>query len=79
MKTRVKIVKQGVDHLELEVDNETAADLVADEAHKVDIQPVIGQRQERELTNQHYVVLHGVAGDVMKFLNQNSKFELVGS
>jgi hypothetical protein len=76
MKTQVKIVKQGADHVELEVENEMAADLVADEAQKVDIPPVIGQRREREITGEHYVVLHGVARDVMKFLNQNSNFKI---
>ncbi len=77
MKTRVHIVKTGVDHLELEVDDEAAADLIADEAHKRDIKPVIGQRLEQEHTSRHYVVLHGPISDLMAFLKQDPNFEVV--
>jgi|GEM_PF-6486131 len=77
MKTRLHLVKSGVDHLELLVDDETAADLVADEAHKHDIKPVIGQHLGQENTPRHYVVLHGPVDDTMKFLKQDPNFDLV--
>jgi len=79
MKTSIHIVKTGQDHVELQVDDEAAADIVADEAHKKSISPVIGQRRGREITRQHYVVLHGVVRDVMTFLEQNPKFEIIGT
>ena len=77
MKTRVRIVKKGADHVELEVDDEAAADLVADEANKKDISPVIGQRQGLENTNKHFVVLNGVVDDILAFLRKNPNFEIV--
>ena len=77
MKTRVRIVKTGADHVELEVDDEVAADLVADEANKKDISPVIGQRLGLENTNKHYVILNGVVDDILVFLRQNPNFEIV--
>ena len=77
MTASLRITKRGVDHVELEVDGEAAADLVADEAHKKDIKPVIGQRQGLENTARHYVVLHGVAKDIIDFLEQNPKFKVV--
>jgi len=76
MKTPIRIVKKGVDHVELQVDSEAAADLVADEANKKDIKPVIGQRQGFEETQKHYVVLHGVVDEIMGFLQRNGKFEV---
>jgi hypothetical protein len=79
MKTPIRIVKKGVDHVELQVDSEAAADLVADEANKKDIKPVIGQRQGFEATQKHYVVLHGVVDEVLAFLRQNAKFEVVAA
>lgn len=79
MKTQICIVKLGVDHIELQVGNESAAEIVADEAHKADIKPVFGQRHECKMTSQHYVVLHGVARDVLRFLNQNPSFDLIAS
>jgi len=75
-KTRIRIVKTGRDHVELQVDDEGAADLVADEAHKQNMSPVIGQRQGLEQTRRHYVVLHGNAHDILAFLEQNAKFEI---
>ncbi len=77
MKTLIRIVKKGVDHVELQVDSEAAADLVADEANKKDIKPVIGQRQGLEETQKHYVVLHGVVDEILPFLRQNANFEIV--
>ena len=78
MKTRIQIVKTGADHVELQVDNEAAADLVADEANKKDISPVIGQRQGFENINKHYVVLNGVVDEILAFIRQNPNFEIVG-
>ena len=77
MKTPVLIVKKGADHIELRVETEAAADLVADEANKQDIAPVIGQRRGLEETDQHYVVLNGVVDDILRFLEQNPRFEVV--
>ena len=77
METCIRIMKTGTDHVELEVDSEAAADLVADEAHKKDIMPVIGQRQGLETTGKHYVVLHGVAADVIAFIEKNPKFNVI--
>lgn len=76
MKTHICIVKKGADHVELQVENEAAAELVADEAHAHDIKPVIGQRRGFEDTPIHYVVLNGVVKDILKFLDQNPKFEI---
>jgi len=77
MKTCIRIMKRGTDHVELQVDSETAADLVADEAHKQDIKPVIGQRLGWEGTDTHYVVLHGVAADMIAFIEKNPKFNVI--
>jgi len=77
MKTSIRIVKTVQDHVELQVDDEAAADIVADEAHGKNISPVIGQRRGFEKTRQHYVVLHGVVRDILTFLEQNSRFEIV--
>jgi hypothetical protein len=79
MKTPIRIVKTGVDHVELQVDSESAADLVADEANKKDIKPVIGQRQGFEETQKHYVVLHGVVHSILAFLRENVTFDVVQS
>jgi hypothetical protein len=79
MPVRVHIVKKGADHVEFQVDNEAAADLLADEAQKNDIKPVIGQRRGFENTAKHYVVLNGVADDILKVLRRNPKFELVST
>ena len=72
-------MKKGLDHVELQVDSEAAADLVADEAHKQDISPVIGQRLGFENTNTHYVVLNGVAADMLTFIKQNPNFKIIES
>jgi hypothetical protein len=77
MKTLIRIVKTGADHVELQVDSESAADLVADEANNKDIKPVIGQRQGFEETQKHYVVLHGVVDDILAFLRGNADFDVV--
>jgi hypothetical protein len=77
MKTSIHIIKTGQDHVELQVDDEAAADVVADEAHKKDISPVIGQRRGQEITRQHYVVLHGVVRDILTFLEENPRFDIV--
>jgi len=77
MPTRVHIVKKGADHVEFRVDSEAAADLLADEANRKVIKPVIGQRRGFENTETHYVVLNGVVDDIMKFLTQDPKFEVV--
>ena len=77
MKTRIRIVKKGADHVELQVDSESAAALVADEANSKDIKPVIGQRQGLEDTEKHYVVLNGVVTDLLNFLEQNPNFQVV--
>ena len=63
MQTQIRIVKKGADHVELQVDSEAAADLLADEANRKDIKPVIGQRLGFENTEKHYVVLNGVASE----------------
>jgi len=76
MKTHICIVKKGADHVELQVDSEAAAEFVADEAHKHDIKPVIGQRRGFETTATHYVVLNGVVDTIMKFLEQDPNFEI---
>ena len=77
MKTCIRIMKRGTDHVELQVDSEAAAELVADEANKQDIKPVIGQRQGLEETNLHYIVLHGVAADMIAFIENNRKFHVI--
>lgn len=77
MKTCLRIMKTGTDHIELQVDNEAAADLVADEANKQRIKPVIGQRQGLENTNKHYVVLHGRAADILVFIEKSQKFKVI--
>jgi hypothetical protein len=77
MKTRIQAVKSGADHVELQVDDEAAADRVADEAHKKGISSVIGQRRESKESRKHYVVLHGVVDDIWKFLDQTPDFEVV--
>lgn len=77
MKTCLRIMKTGVDHVELQVDSEAAADLVADEANKRNIKPVIGQRQGLENTDKHYVVLHGRAADILAFIEKNQEFKVV--
>ena len=79
MPVRVQIVKKGADHVEFRVDSEAAADLLADEAHQHDIQPLIGQRRGFENTEQHYVVLNGVVDDILKFLLRNPKFDVVST
>jgi hypothetical protein len=77
MKTCIRIMKRGTDHVELQVDSEAAAELVADEANKKDIKPVIGQRMGLEKTNLHYIVLHGVAADMIAFIEKNPKFSVI--
>jgi hypothetical protein len=77
MTVSIRIVKKGTDHIELQVDSKAAADLIADEANKKDIKPVIGQRQGLENTQKHYVMLHGVAVDVIEFVEKNPKFKVI--
>src|SRR5258708_5645381 len=77
MRTCIRIMKTGADHVELQVDCEAAADLVADEANKQSIKPVIGQRQGLEKTNKHYVVLHGRAADILAFIEKSQKFKVI--
>ena len=77
MKTCIRIMKRGTDHVELQVDSEAAADLVADEANKQDIKAVIGQRLGLEDSNTHYVILHGVAADMIAFIEKNPKFNVI--
>ena len=77
MKTRIHIAKRGADHVELQVDSEAAADRVADEANKMNFGPVIGQHRNFEKSGKHYVVLNGVADDIVNFLQEVPEFELV--
>lgn len=77
MKTRIHIAKAGTDHVELQVDDEAAADRVADEGNKMNFGPVIGQHREFETSGKHYVVLNGVATDIIRFLEETPEFDLV--
>jgi len=77
MPTRIHIVLKGTDHVEVQVDDEAAADRVADEAHKKKLGPVIGQRQGSEHSSRHYVVLNGPGAQIMAFLQATPGFEIV--
>ena len=76
MNTAIRIVKKGEDHVELQVDDEAAADRVADEANKKNLGPVIGQRKGLEDTGKHYVVLHGVVDEIVTFLEKTPGFKI---
>jgi len=77
MKTRVQIVKTGEDHVELQVDDEAAADRVTDEGNKMNFGHVIGQHRGFEKSCKHYVVRNGVATDIIKFRECIPDFEII--